>query len=72
MRVVDKVGKCLLQEILDKKHMTQVDLSIKTGITATEINLYIHNERCMSLRNARRIAIALNCKLDDLYDWNIK
>lgn len=65
------VGKCLLRSILSTKRMSQVDLSDLTGITPTEINLYLHNERVMSLRNARRIAVALKCRIDDLYDWKV-
>lgn len=65
------VGKCLLHDILKRKRISQVDLATASGITATEINLYIHNERVMSLRNARRIAVVLNCRIDDLYDWKM-
>lgn len=71
MHRITPVGKCLLQNLLDKRYMSQVDLATLTGITPTEINLYIHNERVMSLRNARRIAVVLNCRIDDLYDWKV-
>jgi transcriptional regulator with XRE-family HTH domain len=49
--------------------MSQADLSAITGIAASTISLYINNERIMELRNAKKIAIALKCYIDDLYEW---
>lgn len=68
-----EIGHCLLSSILKKKGMTQSDLAVMTGITRQEINSYVHNKRHMSLRTAKRIAIALNCAcIDNLYEWKIK
>jgi putative transcriptional regulator len=66
------VGKCLLLTILNKRGMSQVDLSIKTGISKTQINEYINGTRKMSLANAKLIAHVLRCHIDDLYQWSIK
>ena len=65
----DIIGKCLLLKLLRCRGMTQADLSAITGIAASTISQYINNERIMELRNAKRIAIALNCHIDDLYEW---
>lgn len=63
------VGRCLLAEILHSKRMSQQDLADKSGIHKTEINDYIHKRKGMSLRTARTLAKALNCYMDDLYEW---
>jgi putative transcriptional regulator len=66
------IGKCLLLNILNRKRMSQVDLSEVTGISKTQISEYISDSRRMSLPNAKLIAHALNCHIDDLYEWKIK
>lgn len=63
------VGRCLLGDILYKKAMTQVDLEIITGINKVQINEFINNKRVMSLNNAKIISDALNCLIEDLYEW---
>lgn len=64
------VGRCLLQNILYKRGMSQLDLSHKTGISTSQISDYVKQRRIMSLPTAKRIAIALNCHIDDLYEWD--
>lgn len=66
-----RFGQCLLQEILNRKGMTQIELSIATGISKTQISDYINNRVRMSLKNAKIISLALNCSIDDLYEWDI-
>lgn len=66
------IGKCLLPKLLNRKRMTQADLSDKTGISKTQISEYIGNTRKMSLANAKLIAHVLKCHIDDLYEWKIK
>jgi DNA-binding XRE family transcriptional regulator len=66
------IGKCLLLHILNRKHMTQADLSDSTGISKTQISEYINNSRKMSLSNAFLIACVLKCHVEDLYDYKIK
>jgi putative transcriptional regulator len=65
----DIIGKCLLLKLLRSRGMSQADLSAITGIAASTISLYIKNDRIMELRNAKKIAIALKCCIDDLYEW---
>jgi putative transcriptional regulator len=64
-----KVGRCLLLDILQRKGMTQAELSEITHISTSTISSYISNRRKMELRNAKIIATALNCHIDDLYEW---
>ncbi|MCP1159333.1 helix-turn-helix domain-containing protein [Bacillus infantis] len=68
----DIVGKCLLLNLLNKRYMTQVDLSEKTGISKQQINEYISINRLMTIYNAKLIAEALDCNIDDLYEWKIR
>jgi putative transcriptional regulator len=63
------IGRCLLLDILHRKSMTQAELSEITGISTSTISSYISNRRKMELRNAKIIATALKCTIDDLYEW---
>ncbi|MFS0657466.1 helix-turn-helix transcriptional regulator [Niallia alba] len=65
------IGKCLLQNLLDKSKMTKTQLSDKTDIKLNQISRYLTNESHMSLSTARKISKVLNCKIDDLYEWKI-
>jgi putative transcriptional regulator len=65
------IGKCQLLKILNRKHMTQADLSCLTGISKTQISEYISNNRRMSLTNAFLIACVLRVHVEELYDYKI-
>jgi len=67
----DVIGKCLLLELIDNAKITQADLCAKTGISKQQLNKYIHHGTKMTLSTARIISKALNCKIEDLYDWKI-
>ncbi len=54
-----------LQEILNEKQITQKQLAILTGLTETYISYFISGKRGMSLETAKKIAKALNVKIDD-------
>ena len=64
-----KVGRCLLQHHLNNSRMTQQDLANHLGITRQQINKYISNRQRMSLEVAYNIAAALDCAIEDLYEW---
>lgn len=66
------IGRCLLQQLLDERHMSQLHLAVVTGIHKSQINEYCSNVRVMSLQNAKIIAHHLKCHVDDLYEWHIK
>lgn len=63
------VGRCLLRDRLAERHMTLTELSDKIGISKQQLSDYANNRFVMSLRNAKIIAYALNCCIDDLYEW---
>lgn len=52
--------------------MSSTDLSDKTGISIYQLSKYINNKSTMSLPTAMLIAWALNCHIDELYDWKVK
>ncbi|PPA87938.1 XRE family transcriptional regulator [Brevibacillus laterosporus] len=65
-----KVGRCRLYERLKIADMTQTDLAEKIKMKRQQISDYANNRNVMSLSNAKSIAYALNCHIDDLYEWN--
>jgi putative transcriptional regulator len=65
-------GQCLLLKLLHERGMTQTELSELTGITESQISLYISGKRKMSLLSAVKIAFALKCHVEELYIWKQK
>lgn len=63
------VGKCLLQNILDERKLTQQDLANMLVVTKQQINSYCTNRRVMTLEVALNVCIALNCEITDLYTF---
>lgn len=65
------VGRCRIQELLDAKSMTQQELANKTGMSKQYINDKTRNrgKHGMWIDSAKTIASALNCSIEDLYEW---
>ncbi len=51
-----------------EKHMTQTDLSKLTGISKSRISLIENNKVKPNTEILWKIAIAIGCKVDDLYE----
>lgn len=64
-----EVGKCLLADRLKKSDLTQAELADITKIPKSQISEYVNNKHLMSLVTAKTIAHALNCNIEDLYQW---
>lgn len=64
-----QVGRCLIPDLLAKKGWTQRDLSHKTGISEGSMSDYVTKRTIMGVKNAKVIAVALECTMDDLYEW---
>lgn len=64
-----RVGRCLLADLLNRAGMSQQDLALKVDIPKQQINKYVRGPRQMSYKTARAIANALNCSMEDLYEW---
>ena len=66
-----KIGRCLLQDIIEHRGYSQQQVADISGVSTTQISEYITGKRkSMSMQNARKLAQALNCAIDDLYEWN--
>ncbi|MEF7565043.1 helix-turn-helix transcriptional regulator [Bacillus infantis] len=63
------VGKCRLNEILNEKKMSQVELAEKLGMKKQQINAYANNETIMSYKTAKNISYQLNVNMEDLYNF---
>ena len=64
-----EVGRCLIPDLLSQKGWTQRDLSHKTGMSEGLISDYVTKRTIMGVKNAKSIAVALGCNIDDLYEW---
>ena len=64
-----EVGRCLLQDLLDERKMTQQELADKLGMKKQQIQNYVRKNRVMYLPIAKNIASTLNCCIEDLYEW---
>lgn len=66
-----RVGRCRIKELLDARGLTQQELAAKTGMSKSFISDKVRNRDAHGMRidSAKRIAIALGCTIDDLYEW---
>lgn len=63
------LGRCLLQQRLRERKMSQIELSLATGISESMISKYANNYKVMSLKQAKLISDVLHCLIEELYDW---
>ena len=59
--------KCNLKRIREDARMTQAELSSKADVNLYMISSYENNRRTPTIYTLWRLAIALGCKVDDLY-----
>jgi len=64
-----RVGRCRLRELRKKRGWTQEELARRTKSTKSLVSDYERGERRMMLSTAKSFAIALDCHIDDLYEW---
>lgn len=66
-----KIGKCRIQELLNERGMTQQQLANLTGMSKQFINDKVNGrgKHGMYIDSAKQIASALDCAIDDLYEW---
>ncbi|CAM4493109.1 helix-turn-helix domain-containing protein [Paenibacillus tarimensis] len=62
------LGKCLLQECLDKQGLSVISLSVELRAKPEKLLDYIEGKRIMPLKTAISIARAIDCKVEDLYE----
>lgn len=64
-----EVGKCLIKNRLRIVKLTQQDLADRLGMSKTQVSDYANGHKKMSLKTAKKVAIVLDCNIDDLYEW---
>jgi transcriptional regulator with XRE-family HTH domain len=62
----------LLQDRLDEIGMSQVQLAEKIHKTPSYISDVANGRHTLSLKNAKLIADAIGCHIDDLYEWHYR
>ncbi|AYB41810.1 helix-turn-helix domain-containing protein [Paenibacillus lautus] len=62
-------GKCLLKRRLDERHMTQSELSRRTGYSRQIISHYANDRSMMSPEAMKTISYVLRCSMESLYEW---
>jgi transcriptional regulator with XRE-family HTH domain len=50
--------------------MTQIQLADKTGKSPQWVSDIVNDRHKLSLKNAKLIADAVGCHIDDLYEWH--
>lgn len=65
------VGRCLLQEILDRRNLSRACFIERTGMSKQQVSNYINGEQFMSLKTIMKVCYVLNCDTLDLYEWEI-
>nr|WP_280525612.1 helix-turn-helix transcriptional regulator [Neobacillus mesonae] len=60
-----------MKELLDRRNLSQVELAEITGLSVKYINDKANDRgpRGMELANAKLVALALDCSIEDLYEW---
>ncbi|MCY7823288.1 MULTISPECIES: helix-turn-helix domain-containing protein [Bacillus subtilis group] len=67
-----EIGQCLIPELCRKKDITINELSEITGIKKQQLSDYNRLVKVdMSIRTAKRIAAALDCNVEDLYEFKV-
>lgn len=63
--------RCRIPELLKSRRQNQSWLASEVGCSRSEMSdiCNMRNGGVLSLRRARKIAICLKCKIDDLYEW---
>ncbi len=60
---------CKLRDRRKAQGLSQAELGRRIGMDGSIIGKYERNERLMTIETAARLAIALNCTIDDLYSY---
>lgn len=63
------VGKCYIRDRRLAKGWTQLQLEEKSGVRTPDISSYENEIETPILIKAKALAYALDCNVDDLYEW---
>jgi transcriptional regulator with XRE-family HTH domain len=64
-----KIGRCRLRSILHARKLRQTRFAEMVGMSKQQINDYVNDRVIMSLETAMRFSKALDCRIEDLYEW---
>jgi len=67
--VINVKLRCLLRDRRRARGYSQRQFEIIAGIPRSQLSAYENDKIVMSLETAAKIALLLNCALDDLYDY---
>lgn len=63
--------KCNLREVRLSRGLSLRDMETKCKITRGNLSQFENNKKTMSIETAAKIALFLNCKIDDLYSYQL-
>ncbi|WP_068774476.1 helix-turn-helix domain-containing protein [Paenibacillus sp. FJAT-26967] len=64
-----RIGRSRLPQLLTKAEMTQAELARRIKLSESFISKVIAGERKLSVIKMKMSAVALDCNMDDLYEW---
>ncbi|MEC0384290.1 helix-turn-helix transcriptional regulator [Bacillus velezensis] len=68
-----EIGQCLIPELCRKKDITINELAEITGIKKQQLSDYNRMKKVeMTIRTAKRIAEALDCNVEDPYEFKVE
>lgn len=71
MAVEVTISKCLLRDRRKAADLTQEQLAYEIGVSKTRISEYENGEVNMTVLTAKKLAVACNCTIDDLFDFKV-
>lgn len=66
-----RVGRSRLPELLEARHMSQVDLAILMDVSEAFISQVISGKKKFSYENALNAAKILKCRMEDLHEIHV-
>ncbi|MRX54650.1 helix-turn-helix domain-containing protein [Bacillus idriensis] len=64
-----QVGRCRIPDLCKRNGITQAQLALRVGLPPQQITDYVSLRHLPNVQCAKRIANALHCCIDDLYEW---
>lgn len=71
MAVEVAITKCLLRDRRQAADLTQAQLAELIGVSKTRISEYENGEVNMTVLTAKKLAIACNCDIEELFEFKV-
>ena len=62
-------GRCLLQDWLDRRELTQTEFAIRSGWSKRMVSHFCNRTRMMSVEAMYTASLILGCTMEELYEW---